>query len=139
MTPDIILLGTGSELHLNVEAATRLEEQGVTARVVSVPCMARFFAQPEVYRDAVLPPACPVRLSVEAGCTTGWERLVGPFGASIGIDRFGISAPAGELATFFGLTVDNVVNQAVGLLGTFRQAAEDQVELLQAALARRSA
>ncbi len=128
--PDVILIATGSEVHLCTQAAAILEGRGLSVRVVSMPCVERFMAQPEVYRLAVLPPECPIRLSVEAGRTLGWERFVGPLGASIGIDRFGESAPAEDLATFFGLTVDNVVNQALGLLGTARQRARDQRALL---------
>ena len=132
--PQIILMGTGSELHLCTEAAAELTGQGVNVRVVSMPSMERFAAQPEVYRQAVLPDRCPLRLSVEAGRTAGWERWVGPFGASIGIDRFGESAPAGDLAEFFGITTANVANVARGLLGTWRQRARDHVALVSSLL-----
>ncbi len=134
VVPQITLIGTGSELHLCVAAAAGLASQGVEVRVVSMPSMERFAAQPEVYRQEVLPDRCPLRLSVEAGRTLGWQRFVGPFGTSIGIDRFGESAPAGDLAEFFGLTVANVANVARGLLGTWRQRARDHVALVSSLL-----
>ncbi len=134
--PQITLIGTGSELHLCTEAAQVLEQQGVSVRVVSMPCAERFLAQPEVYRDSVLPPACVLRVAVEAGRTYGWERFVGPFGVAIGVDRFGESAPADELATFFGLTTEDVLNKARGLLGTWRQVAADHIAKVNGAIAR---
>ena len=134
--PQITLIGTGSELHLCTGAAEVLESQGVTVRVVSMPCAERFLAQPEVYRDAVLPPQCVLRVAVEAGRTLGWERFVGPFGLTLGIDRFGESAPAHDLATYFGLTVEDVTHKARGLLGTWRQVAADHIARVNAAIAR---
>ncbi|MGM0576344.1 MAG: transketolase [Myxococcota bacterium] len=135
--PDLILIGTGSEVHLCTAAAERLEAQGVAVRVVSMPCAERFLAQPDVYRQRVLPDECLLRLSVEAGRTFGWERFVGPFGASIGLDRFGESAPAEDLAAYFGFTVDDVVNRSRGLLGTFEKVASDHLARLERALERR--
>ena len=136
--PDIILIGTGSELHLCTEAATRLEATGLKVRVVSMACMARFDAESEDYRSAILPAECPIRLSVEAGRTSGWEPYIGSFGGSVGVDRFGESAPASELATFFGITVDNVVKQANALIARFQTDAEAHITALQSAMARRS-
>ncbi len=110
--PDLVLIGTGSELHLCAAAAELLAAEGLAARVVSMPSIETFLAQPEPYRDEVLPPTVLVRISVEAGVTHGWERIVGPFGASIGIDRFGESAPAEVLAEHFGFTAANVAEVA---------------------------
>jgi transketolase len=110
--PKLILMGTGSETHLCVEAAAILEQKGVPTRVVSMPCLDRFDRQSDTYKEQVLPSAVRCRLSVEAGRTFGWERYVGLEGGSVGIDRFGESAPAGELAEYFGFTVNNVLAQA---------------------------
>ncbi|MGB3614902.1 MAG: transketolase C-terminal domain-containing protein, partial [Elainellaceae cyanobacterium] len=92
-TPDLILIGTGSELSLCVEAAKQLRESGSKVRVVSMPSWELFDAQDDSYRESVLPKAVTKRLSVEAGTTFGWCRYVGSAGASIGIDHFGASAP----------------------------------------------
>jgi len=110
--PQVVLVGTGSELHLCTGAAAVLEGEGLAVQVVSMPSIERFMAQPEAYRDEVLPPSVLVRVSVEAGRTLGWERIVGPFGASIGVDRFGESAPSEVLAEHYGLTVANVAQVA---------------------------
>ncbi len=134
--PDLILLGTGSELHLCTHAAPILEADGHRVRVVSVPSLERFRSQEQAYRETILPAACPLRVSVEAGRTSGWEPLVGPLGASIGIDRFGLSAPAEELAVFFGLTVDNVVGTARDLFDGFAAASEAAIAALEEARAR---
>jgi len=116
--PDLVLIGTGSELHLCTGAAEALAGEGVKTRVVSMPCFERFDAQPQDYRDAVLPPSCGARLSVEAGRTFGWEKYVGPLGDSVGVDRFGDSAPAKVLAEELGLTVSNVADRARALLAS---------------------
>ena len=92
-TPDLIIIATGSEVQLGLDAAMRLKRQGHIVRVVSMPSWEVFKAQSRSYRDEVLPPAVTARLSVEAGVTTGWQTWVGEAGASIGIDRFGASAP----------------------------------------------
>ncbi|MBL8788358.1 MAG: transketolase [Deltaproteobacteria bacterium] len=110
--PDLVLIGTGSELHLCTGAAALLAAQGVTARVVSMPSIERFFAEPAEYRDTVLPPKLLLRISVEAGRTLGWERVVGPLGVSVGLDRFGESAPAEVLAEHFGFTAEHVATVA---------------------------
>ncbi len=103
-TPELILIGTGSELHLCVAAAEALEADGIATRVVSLPCWERFDAQDAAYRDEVLPPTARRRLSVEAGVSLGWERWVGDEGAILGLDRFGASAPAATIFEAFGFT-----------------------------------
>ena len=92
-TPQLILIGTGSELQLAFAAAETLEGEGIPTRVVSLPCWERFDAQDQAYRDEVLPPAVRKRVSVEIGVSLGWERWVGDEGAIIGLDHFGASAP----------------------------------------------
>ncbi|MEK7862479.1 MAG: transketolase C-terminal domain-containing protein, partial [Chloroflexota bacterium] len=106
--PDLVLIATGSELHLAVAAADTLEGRDIAARVVSLPCWERFAAQDAAYRALVLPPAVAARVSIEAGCTLGWERWVGAAGASIGIDRFGASAPGQVVLEHFGFSIDHV-------------------------------
>jgi len=103
-TPELILIGTGSELHLCFQAAENLEADGVPTRVVSLPCWERFEAQDEDYRDSVLPPSVRKRVTVESGISLGWERYAGDEGAIIGIDHFGASAPADTIFKAFGLT-----------------------------------
>jgi transketolase len=106
--PDVILLATGSELSLAIEAREQLTAEGIRTRVVSLPSWERFEAQPKEYRDSVLPPEETLRISVEAGVSLGWDRWVGPEGAIIAIDRFGASAPAGDLFPAFGFTAAHV-------------------------------
>jgi transketolase len=110
--PDVVLVGTGSELQLCIAAAESLEAEGIAARVVSLPCWERFDAQDSSYRDEVLPPGVRRRVSVEAGVPFGWERWVGDEGAIIGVDRFGASAPGGTIFQRFGLTTERVVDVA---------------------------
>jgi transketolase len=112
----LVILATGSEVHLATMAQDQLEADGIGVRVVSMPSFELFDAQPVAYRKAVLPSGV-ARLSVEAGTTRGWERFVGMDGVSIGIDTFGASAPDKVLAKHFGFTVDNVVTKARALLG----------------------
>ena len=114
--PDLVLMATGSEVQLVVEAAETLRTQGRQVRVVSVPSMDRFLAQDASYRDQVVPPSVRQRVAVEAGRTMGWQALVGDAGAIVGIDRFGESAPASVLAEHFGFTAESVV-EAVRSLG----------------------
>ncbi|WP_417317095.1 transketolase [Emcibacter sp.] len=102
------LFATGSEVELAVKAHEELQASGIPTRVVSLPSWERFNEQDEAYRANVLG-ATPVNVAIEAGATQGWERFVGRDGTVIGIDRFGASAPAGDLFNYFGLTVDNVV------------------------------
>jgi len=113
--PDLILLATGSEVHLAVDAAQQLGTEGVHARVVSMPCWELFAAQPSDYRDEVLPPDVKARLSVEAGVSLGWKEWVGDEGDSIAIEHFGASAPGTTVLEKFGYTVDNVVARALAL------------------------
>jgi transketolase len=106
--PALILIGTGSEVSLCLDAAEQLEADGIATRVVSMPCYDRFGEQDRDYRDAVLPPACRARVSVEAASTLGWERWVGDDGASVGMTGFGASGPAKELFKELGFTPENV-------------------------------
>ena len=114
--PDILLIATGSEVSLAIEAAEALGGDGVRARVVSLPSTDVFDAQDADYRESVLPAAVTARVAVEAGVTDGWWRYVGPQGRVIGLDRFGESAPAGALLEHFGFTTDNVVAAVKELL-----------------------
>ncbi len=111
--PDVILLATGSELHLALDAARTLD---ANARVVSMPCWEVFDAQPDEYREEVLPRAVQARVSVEAGITFGWERWVGPRGVSVGVDRFGASAPSQRIFDELGLTAGAVAAAAAGVM-----------------------
>ena len=114
--PDVILIATGSEVSIALEAARRLWPDGTAARVVSMPSWELFEAQSQEYRDRVLPPTLQQRVSVEAGLTLGWERYIGTRGRAIGIDHFGKSAPGGELFRRFGLTAERVVEAASSLV-----------------------
>ncbi len=106
--PQAVLIGTGSEVALCLAAQDLLAKEGVRTRVVSMPSWELFAVQDESYRNSVLPPALTARVSVEAGVTFGWKQWVGDRGASIGIDRFGASAPAEALLGFFGFTPERV-------------------------------
>jgi transketolase len=106
--PDLILIGTGSELQLAMAAATALEKEGIRCRVVSLPSWERFEAQDAAYREAVLPRASRKRVTIEAESPFGWERYAGDDGAIVGIDRFGASAPAEKIFEAFGITADRV-------------------------------
>jgi len=112
---DVILIGTGSELDLAMQAKAALAKQGIAARVVSMPCTNLFDRQPQAYRDAVLPPTVRKRVAIEAGVTDFWRKYVGLDGHVVGIDRFGASAPAEALFKYFGFTVDAVVDAAKSL------------------------
>ncbi len=114
--PDLILIATGSEVSLALDAAKLLEEKGTTVRVVSMPSMELFAAQDQTYRDSILPPTVAARVSVEALSTFGWYRWVGERGISIGLDHFGTSAPAADIAKQFGFTPEDVAKHAAGLL-----------------------
>ncbi|EGO63436.1 transketolase [Acetonema longum] len=113
--PDVILMGTGSELHIALEAAAKLKEKGITARVVSMPSWELFDEQPSEYRDMVLPPSIGARIAIEAGSTQGWHKYVGDKGEIVGMDHFGASAPAEILYEKFGITAEHLVNRAVKL------------------------
>jgi transketolase len=112
--PDLIVMATGSEVWVALEAARQMN--GTNVRVVSMPCWELFEQQPSDYRDEVLPPDVGARLSVEAGVSLGWERWVGDHGSSVAIDRFGASAPGGEVLERLGFTPDNVTAKAQALL-----------------------
>ena len=114
--PDLILIASGSEVPLIVGAQKKLAEQGIAARVVSMPSWELFDAQPQKYRDSVLLPSVRARLAVEAGVTQGWHKYVGSDGDVIGVDRFGASAPFAVIFGKYGFTVDNVVARALRLL-----------------------
>jgi transketolase len=115
-TPQIILIATGSEVALAMSAAEILASEGVAVRVVSMPCVELFDAQEESYREQVLPSSVSARVVIEAGVTETWWRFAGQAGRVIGLDRFGESAPAGELFEHFGFSTDNVVAVARELL-----------------------
>jgi transketolase len=115
--PEIVLMASGSEVHLVVRAQELLSERGVRARVVSVPSIERFEAQPRDYRDSVLPPAVKARIAMEAASPMSWYRLMGDDGAVIALDHFGASAPYERLYEEFGLTPEHVVKQALAMLG----------------------
>jgi len=114
-SPDAIVIASGSEVHLALEAAQRLDEQGVHGRVVSMPCWELFEEQPADYRNEVLPPDVKARVSVEAGVGLGWSKWVGDEGDSISIERFGASAPGGTVLENLGYSVDNVVARVLAL------------------------
>ncbi len=114
--PDVILMASGSEVSISIDAARALAKEGVAVRVVSLPSFDRFDGQPDAVKDSVLPRECGVRVAVEAGSPEGWERYVGCRGRVIGIDRFGASAPAKVLAQKFGFTAENIAKVARELL-----------------------
>jgi transketolase len=110
--PAVILIGTGSEVRLCVDAYEQLKSDGIPARVVSMPSWELFEAQDQAYRDSVLPPEIGARVSVEMGSTIGWDRYVGMTGAAIGMHTFGASAPLKDLLVKFDFTVERVVAAA---------------------------
>jgi transketolase len=115
-SPDLILIATGAEVGLTLEAGRKLADDGTAVRVVSMPCWELFELQPAAYRDEVLPPEVKARLSVEPGVSLGWSRWVGDRGASISIEHYGASAPGGTVLEQFGYNLDNVVTRASALL-----------------------
>jgi transketolase len=108
--PDLILMGSGTEVHICTGAADLLEAEGIATRVVSMPCFEHFGEQDASYRDRVLPPECRARVSVEAASTFGWDRWIGDLGEAIGMHGFGASAPAGALYKRFGFTPERVAD-----------------------------
>jgi transketolase len=117
----VIILATGSEVEIAVATAAQLEQQGIGTDVVSMPCTERFDAQPLEYREDILPDVSNreiLRVSIEAGTTFGWERYVGLHGLKIGIDRFGVSAPAPDAYNYFGLTPDKIVTRITDFMRT---------------------
>jgi transketolase len=115
MDPELILIGTGSEVSLVVAAEKVLRQRGVRARLVSMPSWELFAAEPAAYRESVLPPSVTARLAVEAASPLGWERWVGSRGDILSVDRFGASAPGDVVMREYGFTVDNVVAHALSL------------------------
>jgi transketolase len=116
-SPELILIGTGAEVGLALEAGRRIAGGGTAVRVVSMPCWELFELQPASYRDEVLPPGVKARLSVEPGVALGWAKWVGDAGDSISIEHFGASAPGATVLEQFGYNLDNVVARAVALVG----------------------
>lgn len=114
--PELILMASGSELSLILEAGVKLADEGIKVRLVSFPSWELFAAQEKEYRDAVLPPGVRARLAVEAGVSQGWERWVGDDGDMLSIDRYGASAPYPVIQKEFGFTVDNVTDMALNLV-----------------------
>ena len=108
--PDLILIATGTEVHICTRSAELLEAEGIATRVVSMPCVENFAAQDASYRDRVLPAGCRARVSVEAASSFGWHRWVGDLGEAIGMEGFGASAPAGALYKHFGFTPERVTH-----------------------------
>ncbi|MDD2735108.1 MAG: transketolase [Desulfuromonadaceae bacterium] len=115
--PDIILIATGSELHLALAAQDELAQRDVRASVVSMPCWKLFDVQPQTYRDSVLPPQVTKRLAIEAGSPLGWHKYVGTAGDILAVDDFGASAPGEIVLREYGFTVENVCRKALALLG----------------------
>jgi len=114
--PELILIASGSEVTLIISAAERLQGEGIAVRCVSMPSWELFDAQPEDYRQQVLPPDVAARLAVELGVSQGWDRYIGAHGDMLGVERFGASAPAEVLLREYGFTVDNVVARAKAVL-----------------------
>jgi transketolase len=112
VAPDVLLVGTGSEVHLCLAARELLAGDGVAARVVSMPSPGLFAMQPDEYREAVVPTSVCARVVVEAGATRGWEGIAGPWGRILGLDHFGASAPGEEVMRRFGFTPENVATLA---------------------------
>jgi transketolase len=115
--PELILIATGSEVSLAMEAAERLEGEGVAVRVVSMPCMDTFTEADEAYRDEVLPPSCRARVAIEAASPMGWYRWVGSDGDFIGMETFGESGPYKDVYEHFGITVDRIAETARAVMG----------------------
>lgn len=114
--PDVILIGAGSEVQFAVEAQAKLAQQGIAARVVSMPSWELFKKQSDEYRDSVLPPSVTARVAIEAGVPQGWGQWVGPHGSVIGLERFGASAPYKTIYEQLGFTTDNVVLRALAAI-----------------------
>lgn len=115
--PEAIIIATGSEVSLAVAARESLRAEGIAVRVVSAPCLEWFDAQPQDYRDGVLPPTCRARVSVEAGATIGWHRYIGDQGVTVGLDHFGASAAAATLYAEFGITTEAIADAVRRTLG----------------------
>jgi transketolase len=114
--PELILMATGTEVAIIVEAGEKLAAEGLPVRLVSFPSWELFEKQTEAYRESVLPPDLPYRISIEAGVTMGWERYTGSQGIAIGLDHYGASAPIKIIYEKFGLTADAIIQAAQGLV-----------------------
>ena len=110
--PDVVLIGTGSEVQLAVQAHALLEESGIRARVVSMPCREWFDEQEAAYRETVIPPTVKARVSVEAGIKQGWHEIVGDHGRIVSIEHYGASADYARIYQEFGITAEAVANAA---------------------------
>jgi transketolase len=110
--PQVILIGTGSEISLCTSARDVLEAEGIATRVVSMPCFELFDEQDQAYRDSVLPSAVTARVGVEAGIRQGWDKYIGCAGRFVGIEHFGASAPAAKVFAEFGITADHIAAEA---------------------------
>jgi transketolase len=110
--PRLILIATGSEVGLALEAREQLQKDGVPTRVVSMPCIELYEEQSQDYRDEILPPSITARLAIEAGVRQGWDRYVGPKGDVIGLDRFGASAPGDVAMRNLGFNLENILKHA---------------------------
>ncbi|MEE2656544.1 MAG: transketolase [Chloroflexota bacterium] len=115
-SPDVIIIATGSEVHIAMEAAHQIAQQGIASRVVSLPSWELFEGQSQDYRESVLPPHITARVSIEAASPMGWERYIGSTGRFIGLSRFGASAPAATLYEKFGLTAQHIVEEVNAIL-----------------------
>jgi transketolase len=109
--PDIILMATGSEVSIALQATLQLQGKGIQARLISIPCFELFRSNPDEYKHSILPPACKKRVAIEAAAKSDWYEFVGLEGLIIGLDRYGASAPAKTLAAHFGFTVKNILNE----------------------------
>ncbi len=114
--PQLILIASGSEVGLIVQAGKRLEAQGVSVRLVSFPSWELFAEQDAAYQNSVLPPGVPLRLAVEAGISQGWHRWVGTQGRVLGLDRFGASGPAAEVFKHLGFSVEHIMQIVMEML-----------------------
>jgi transketolase len=115
--PQVILLASGSEVHIGLQAAEALAQKDISVRVVSMPSWELFDRQPESYQRKVLPPQTAVRIAIEAGIPQGWHRYVGSQGTVVGLNHFGASAPYQTLYDKFGITANKVVEKVTALLG----------------------
>ena len=113
---EVIIIATGSEVEIALQAKTMLNEKGTKVRVVSMPCMEIFEEQSQTYRESVLPGSCLKRVAIEAGASQSWHKYVGFDGRIIGLDRFGASAPYKEIYTQLGITADNLVSKVEEIL-----------------------
>ena len=110
--PDVLLLASGSEVSLALDAAEKLAVEGITSQVVSMPCWKLFERQTQKYKDSVIPPDVKARVGIEAGVEQGWSKWLGDNGIFIGVSTFGASAPAKVCFEKYGITVENVVKEA---------------------------